>query len=75
MEFDLSYACSVIRAEAEAIMSVESVIDDSFAKAVEMIYSCQGSVIVSGIGKAGIIGQKISATMNITIFKITLHER
>ena len=63
MEFDLSYACSVIRAEAEAIMSIESVVDDSFAKAAEMIYSCQGSVIVSGIGKAGIIGQKISATM------------
>ena len=63
MEFDLNYARNVIRVEAEAIMSVESVVNDSFATAIEMIYSCQGSVIVSGIGKAGIIGQKISATM------------
>lgn len=63
MEFDLKYARNVIRIEAEAIMSIESVVDDSFAEAAEMIYGCQGSVIVSGIGKAGIIGQKISATM------------
>ena len=63
VKFDLDYARQVVRAEAEAIKLVESVIDDSFAKAVDMIYNCSGSVIVSGIGKAGIIGQKISATM------------
>ena len=63
MKFDLDYARQVVRTEAEAIKLVESVIDDSFAMAVDMIYNCSGSVIVSGIGKAGIIGQKISATM------------
>ena len=63
VKFDLDYARQVVRAEAEAIKLVESVIDDSFAKAVDMIYNCSGSVIVSGIGKAGIIGQKISATL------------
>jgi arabinose-5-phosphate isomerase len=63
VEFDLDYAREVIRNEAEAIKSVVSVVDASFAKAVEMIYNCTGSVIVSGIGKAGIIGQKISATL------------
>ncbi len=63
MEFDLDYAKKVIEAEAEAIRSVTPVVDASFAKAVEMIYNCSGSCIVSGIGKAGIIGQKISATL------------
>jgi arabinose-5-phosphate isomerase len=63
MQFDLDYARKVIEAEAKAINSVASVVDESFAKAVEMIYNCGGSVIVSGIGKAGIIGQKISATL------------
>jgi len=63
LKYDLDYARQVIKAEAEAISLVESVVDESFAEAVEMIYQCSGSVIVSGIGKAGIIGQKISATM------------
>ena len=63
MEFDLDYAREVIRNEAEAVKSVVSVVDASFAKAAEMTYNCTGSVIVSGIGKAGIIGQKISATL------------
>lgn len=63
MEFDLDYARQVIKAEAEAIDAVTPIVDASFAKAAEMIYNCTGSCIVSGIGKAGIIGQKISATM------------
>ena len=42
---------------------MQDVINDSFAAAVDMIYQSQGSCILSGIGKAGIIGQKISATM------------
>jgi arabinose-5-phosphate isomerase len=63
VEFDLDYARQVIKAEAEAIGSVTPIVDDSFAEAARMIYSCTGSCIVSGIGKAGIIGQKISATM------------
>ena len=63
MEFDLDYAREVIEAEAEAIKSITPVIDASFAEAAEMIYNCSGSVIVSGIGKAGIIGRKISATL------------
>jgi arabinose-5-phosphate isomerase len=61
--FDWDYARSVIRAEAEAIASMTPIINGAFARAVEMIYNCTGSCIVSGIGKAGIIGQKISATL------------
>ena len=63
MEFDLEYARKVINAEADAISSVTPIVDASFAQACGMIYDCSGSCIVSGIGKAGIIGQKISATL------------
>jgi arabinose-5-phosphate isomerase len=63
LKFDLDYARKVISAEAAGIVSVAHVVDDSFAKAAGFIYDCSGSVIVSGIGKAGIIGLKISATL------------
>ncbi|MBL7153350.1 MAG: KpsF/GutQ family sugar-phosphate isomerase [Phycisphaerae bacterium] len=63
MRFDLDYAREVIKAEADAIASVTHIVDESFAEAVRMIYACKGSCIVSGIGKAGIIGRKISATL------------
>jgi arabinose-5-phosphate isomerase len=62
-EFDLDYARRVICAEAEAIAGMTPIVNEAFARAVEMIYRCAGSCIVSGIGKAGIIGQKISATL------------
>jgi len=63
VELDLEYARKVIEAEADAIISVKPIVDASFARACRMIYECSGSCIVSGIGKAGIIGQKISATL------------
>ncbi len=63
MEFDLEYAREVIWAEANAINSVTPIVNESFAEACRMMYNCSGSCIVSGIGKAGIIGQKISATL------------
>lgn len=63
MKFDLDYARNVICAEAEAIAAMTPIVNDQFAKAVEMIYNCRGSCIVSGMGKAGIIGRKISATL------------
>jgi arabinose-5-phosphate isomerase len=63
VKFDLDYARRVIEAEAEAIGSVTHIVDESFARAAQMIYACKGSCIVSGIGKAGIIARKISATM------------
>jgi arabinose-5-phosphate isomerase len=63
VEFDLEYAREVIWAEANAINSVTPIVNKSFAEACRMMYNCSGSCIVSGIGKAGIIGQKISATL------------
>lgn len=63
VEFDLDYARSVLAAEANAIASMTPIVNETFAQAAGMIYHCAGSCIISGIGKAGIIGQKISATM------------
>jgi arabinose-5-phosphate isomerase len=63
VEFDLDYARSVIRAEAGAIASMTPIVNGAFVKAAQMLYDCTGSCIVSGIGKAGIIGRKISATL------------
>jgi len=63
VEFDLDYARRVILAEADAIASMTPIVNGQFIRAAEMIYTCAGSCIVSGIGKAGIIGRKISATL------------
>src|SRR3972149_11498597 len=57
---DADFARQVLRAEAAAIEGV--VIGPSFAAAVELILASSGSVVVSGLGKNGPIGQKLSAT-------------
>lgn len=56
----------VIRIEANAVKNLESRIDENFYKAVEAILNTKGRVIVSGVGKSGIIARKIVATMNST---------
>lgn len=56
-------AKEVIRREAEAILDLEKKIDQQFVNAVELILNCKGRVIVTGIGKSGIIGKKIAATL------------
>ena len=66
VEFDLDYAKNVIGCEAKAIDSLSGVVGADFALAAETIFNCKGSVIVTGIGKAGIIGTKISATLSST---------
>ena len=63
MKFDLEYAKQVIESEGEAIKGLAQMVGQDFARAAQMIYNCSGSAIVSGIGKAGIIGRKISATL------------
>ncbi len=59
----IEYARQVILNEARAIEGVAGLLDESFVKAVEMLLGCKGKVVVSGMGKAGIIGRKISATL------------
>jgi arabinose-5-phosphate isomerase len=63
MKFDVEYARGVISAEADAISQMVNVVDESFVAALEIICNAPGSVIVTGMGKAGIIAQKISATL------------
>jgi arabinose-5-phosphate isomerase len=63
VEFDLDYARRVIQAEAEAIAAMTPIVNGAFAEAARRIYDCTGSCIVSGIGKAGLIARKISATL------------
>ncbi|HEX6693501.1 MAG TPA: KpsF/GutQ family sugar-phosphate isomerase [Longimicrobiales bacterium] len=59
-------ARKVIRQEADAIAALEARIDDDFMRAVELLRDANGRVIVSGIGKSGIIARKIAATMTST---------
>lgn len=59
----LEHARKIISHEHQAIETVLQSLDERFCKAVQLIERSAGSVIVSGIGKAGIIGQKITATL------------
>ena len=56
----------VVRLEREALQGVEERLGDTFAAAVELIHAATGRVIVSGSGKSGLIGRKISATLTST---------
>lgn len=58
----LRHAREVLKAEADAILSVLSRLDASFERAAELLRSCRGHVVVTGMGKAGLVGQKVSAT-------------
>lgn len=62
----LRRARNVIRVEAEALHALEGRLDERFLHAVRLIFDAPGRVIVSGIGKSGIIGRKIAATLTST---------
>lgn len=56
----------VIRLEREALAAVEERLEESFARAVQLIEGSSGRVIVAGVGKSGLIGRKIAATLTST---------
>lgn len=56
----------VIRIEADAVAELEDRIDENFVKVVDLILNSKGRVIITGVGKSGIIARKIVATMNST---------
>lgn len=58
--------CEILRAESNAITNLAQSLDDSFAEAVQVLLNCRGSVVVSGMGKAGLVGQKIAASFSST---------
>ena len=60
---DLSLARKVLQTEAAAILALVDRLDDRFAQAVVLVRGCKGRVIVTGMGKSGIICRKIAATL------------
>ncbi len=56
----------IVRQEAEALLNLARNLDASFLSAVNLVKECTGSVIVCGMGKAGLIGKKITATLSST---------
>lgn len=62
-EIILDRARSILDAEAAAIVDVRSRLDRSFIGAVRAVLNCPGRVCVTGMGKAGLVGQKIQATL------------
>jgi arabinose-5-phosphate isomerase len=59
----LSFAREVIAIEGEAVRRMAQAIDDQFDRAVELMLGCTASVLVSGVGKAGHVARKLSATL------------
>ncbi len=59
----LTYARDIVRLEGQALLRLAGKIDGSFSEAVQLFHGCRGLVVVSGMGKAGLIGQKVSATL------------
>lgn len=59
----LEQAKELLEKEARAILNIAQTLDSNFEKAVELIYSCKGRVVVTGMGKSGLICKKISATL------------
>ena len=63
-KIDLAFAERVIQAEGQAVLGLLQLVrQDAFSRVVQLFLECEGAVIVSGMGKAGIIGNKISATL------------
>ena len=56
-------AKNVLILEAESVRKLVDMIDDQFDSVVDMIMKCKGRVVITGMGKCGIIGKKISATL------------
>jgi arabinose-5-phosphate isomerase len=62
----LDAARRVLRIEAQAIQDVLERLDASFDRAVELLFHCKGRVVVTGMGKSGLVGRKIAATLSST---------
>ncbi len=66
MNTHIKEARRVLNIEAEAIYALTKKLGKDFNKAVELLAGCRGRVIVTGVGKGGLIGEKISATLSST---------
>lgn len=59
----LRLARDILRTEGQALLALAERLGEPFCAALDTLFHCRGSVIVSGIGKAGLVGQKIAATL------------
>ncbi len=59
-------AKDVLKIEANSILRLVDTIGENFDNAVELLYNCKGRVIITGMGKSGLIGKKIAATLSST---------
>ena len=66
MDTPRKYAEQCLRDEAQALLDVIPQLDEQFDHAVELIYHCQGHVVVTGVGKSGHVGAKMAATLSST---------
>jgi arabinose-5-phosphate isomerase len=62
----LDTARRVLKIEAQAISDVLARLDATFEKAVDLLFACKGRVVVTGMGKSGLVARKISATLSST---------
>ena len=56
-------AARILTVEAEGILGLRAKLDANFARAVELLRATEGKVVVTGMGKSGLIGRKIAATL------------
>ena len=70
----LELARKVLRIEAAAILGLVDRINGDFERAVQLLFECRGRVIVTGMGKSGIIAHKLSATFSSTGSKSFIDE-
>ena len=63
---DLALARKVLQTEAAAILALIPRVDERFDRAIDMLHACRGRVILTGMGKSGIICRKIAATLTST---------
>ncbi len=68
MEFKthIEYAKKVAQIEIEALQRLQNALDESLDTALEILLACRGRVVVTGMGKSGLVGKKISATLSST---------
>src|SRR3989338_6939829 len=62
MKQDRLLARKILRTESQAIASLMKRVDRNFDRALDLMYECQGRVVVTGMGKPGFIARKIAAT-------------
>ncbi len=62
----IEQAIEVLKTEAESILKLTERIDENFTRAVDLIFQSRGRLVIAGIGKSGLIGRKIAATLNST---------